>query len=102
MKFIDTHAHLYSNKFKEDRDNVIDNLIKSGVTKMFLPNISSEYTFSMLELCKKYQKNCFPMMGLHPCDVKIESMERELSCGRNVTKRTIYCNWRNRTRFILG
>ena len=79
MKFIDTHAHLYSNKFKEDRDNVIDNAIKSGVTKMFLPNISSKYTFSMIELCKKYQKNCFPMMGLHPCDVKIESMERELS-----------------------
>ena len=78
MKFIDTHAHLYSNKFKEDRCNVIDNAIKSGVTKMFLPNISSEYTYSMLELCKKYPKNCFPMMGLHPCDVKIESMEKEL------------------------
>tara|TARA_B100000683_G_scaffold268776_1_gene304559 strand:+ start:21019 stop:21792 length:774 start_codon:yes stop_codon:yes gene_type:complete len=79
MKFIDTHVHLYSNKFKEDRDNVIDNAIKSGVTKMFLPNISSKYTFSMIELCKKHPKNCFPMMGLHPCDVKIGSMERELS-----------------------
>ena len=33
----------------------------------------------MIELCKKHPKNCFPMMGLHPCDVKIGSMERELS-----------------------
>ena len=78
MNFIDTHAHLYSNKFKEDRNNVIDNAIQSGVIKMFLPNISSEYTISMLDLCKKFPENCYPMMGLHPCDVKIESMQKEL------------------------
>ena len=78
MNFIDTHAHLYSNKFTEDRNDVINNAIQSGVLKMFLPNISSEYTLSMLELCKKFPENCFPMMGLHPCDVKIESMEKEL------------------------
>ncbi len=78
MNFIDTHAHLYSNKFKDDRNDVINNAIQSGVIKMFLPNISSEYTISMLELCEKFPENCFPMMGLHPCDVKIESMEKEL------------------------
>ena len=78
MNFIDTHAHLYSNKFTEDKNDVINNAIQSGVLKMFLPNISSEYTDSMLELCKKFPENCFPMMGLHPCDVKIESMEKEL------------------------
>lgn len=32
----------------------------------------------MMELCQKYPENCFPMMGLHPCDVKKESMEKEL------------------------
>ena len=78
MNFIDTHAHLYSNKFTEDKNDVINNAIQSGVLKMLLPNISSEYTDSMLELCKKFPENCFPMMGLHPCDVKIESMEKEL------------------------
>ncbi|MAO71433.1 MAG: hydrolase TatD [Flavobacteriales bacterium] len=78
MNFIDTHTHLYSNKFTNDRNDVINNAIQSGVLKMFLPNISSEYTNSMLELCKKFPENCFPMMGLHPCDVKIQSMEKEL------------------------
>ena len=78
MNFIDTHTHLYSNKFTNDRNDVINNAIQSGVLKMFLPNISSEYTDSMLELCKKFPENCFPMMGLHPCDVKIQSMEKEL------------------------
>jgi len=78
MNFIDTHAHLYSNKFKDDRNDVINNAIQSGVIKIFLPNISSKYTYSMLDLCKKFPKICFPMMGLHPCDVKIESIEKEL------------------------
>jgi len=78
MKFIDTHAHLYSQKFNDDRKDVINNAIKSGVSKIFLPNISSKYTHSMLELCNDFPANCFPMMGLHPCDVKQESMQKEL------------------------
>ena len=45
---------------------------------MFLPNISSETTNSMMELCRKYPENCFAMMGLHPCDVKKESIDKEL------------------------
>ena len=79
MNFIDTHTHLFLKQFDKDIDLVIENAIDSGVSKMFLPNISSETTNSMMELCKKYPENCFPMMGLHPCDVKKESMEKELS-----------------------
>ena len=78
MNFIDTHAHLYSEEFKDDRNDVVENAIQNGVTKMLLPNISSQYTTSMMELCQKYPENCFPMMGLHPCDVKKETMEKEL------------------------
>ena len=78
MNFIDTHAHLYSEEFKDDRNDVVENAIQNGVTKMLLPNISSQYTTSMLELCQKYPENCFAMMGLHPCDVKKETIEKEL------------------------
>lgn len=78
MKFIDTHAHLYSHQFNEDRNNVVKNAIDCGVSKMLLPNISSEHTDSMLDLCSRFPENCYPMMGLHPCDVKKESMEKEL------------------------
>jgi len=78
MKFIDTHTHLFLKQFSGDIDSVIENAIASGVSKMFLPNISSSTTNSMMELCRKYPKNCFPMMGLHPCDVKKESLEKEL------------------------
>ena len=79
MKFIDTHSHLYSKKFDQDRANVINNAISEGVETMLLPNISSEYTESMLSLCKEFPNNCFPMMGLHPCDVKEKNYEKEIS-----------------------
>ena len=78
MKFIDTHTHLYLKQFSEDIDTVISDSISSGVDKLFLPNISSETTKDMLDLCKKYPETCYAMMGLHPCDVKSESMEKEL------------------------
>lgn len=78
MKFIDTHAHLYLKQFSEDIDDVISNSISSGIDKLFLPNISSKTTKDLLWLCKKYPETCYAMMGLHPCDVKSESMEKEL------------------------
>ncbi|MBC8265394.1 MAG: TatD family hydrolase [Flavobacteriales bacterium] len=78
MNFIDTHTHLFLKQFSGDIDSVIENAIASGVDKMLLPNINSATTNSLMELSKKYPENCFPMMGLHPCDVKKETMEKEL------------------------
>ena len=78
MKFIDTHSHLYSSQFDEDRNQVIRDAISTGVSKILLPNISSKYTKGMLDLCNKFPKNCFPMMGLHPCDVNEDNIQTEL------------------------
>lgn len=79
MEIIDTHSHLYSDKFNDDRSEVVTNAIKSGVSKILLPNISSKYTDSMLDLCSQFPDTCFPMMGIHPCDVKYENFENELN-----------------------
>lgn len=78
MQFIDTHAHLYLDKFEADIDQVISNAIQSGVTKMYLPNIDSQTISAMNELALKYPENCYPMIGLHPSDVK-ENFEEELA-----------------------
>ena len=45
---------------------------------MLLPNIDSSTTNNMLQLCNKYPKNCFPMIGLHPCSVKKDNIEKEI------------------------
>jgi len=74
---IDTHSHIYLPQFDDDRDEVVRNAIDSGVEKIFLPNIDSTSIEGMLGLCKKYPRNCFPMMGLHPSSVK-DDFEREM------------------------
>jgi len=79
MKFIDTHSHLYSEQFDKDRSIVISEAIASGVTTILLPNISSNYTKRMLDLCNKFPDNCHPMIGLHPCDVNKENYDIEIT-----------------------
>ncbi len=73
--YIDTHAHLYIDRFDEDRDEVVARAIESGVEKMLLPNIDLATVPAMLDLAKAYPQNCHPMMGLHPTDVKADYRE---------------------------
>ena len=69
MQIIDTHSHLYLDKFKTDIDKVIENAKKNGVTKMILPNIDIE-SISQVEKLYNKDKNIFAkMMGLHPTSV---------------------------------
>lgn len=67
--FIDTHTHLYSDQFQEDRTEVIQRAIDAGVEKLLLPNIDLNSMDGMFALEQQFPKNCFPMMGLHPCSV---------------------------------
>jgi TatD DNase family protein len=78
MQFIDTHSHLYNSQFDEDRTRAVKEAIASGVGTILLPNIASNYTKGMLDLCAEFPNNCFAMMGLHPCDVKAETSTSEL------------------------
>ena len=81
--FIDTHAHLYLDKFNEDIDQIMINARSSGVSKIYLPNIDSSTTKALLELSNAYPNECIPMMGLHPCSVK-ENYKEELDHVREM------------------
>ena len=76
--FIDTHAHLYSRKFDQDRKEMVQRALEAKVTRLYLPNIDSESIQPMLELEAAFPDHCFAMMGLHPSSVK-EDYERELA-----------------------
>lgn len=67
---IDTHAHIYTEEFNEDIEEVIQRAKNAGVTKVLMPNIDHESIDRMLELEEKYPDFCYSMMGLHPCSVK--------------------------------
>lgn len=77
MILIDTHTHLFSPQFDEDRSEVVNRAIKSGVEYLLLPNIDVESINPMYDLCNEFPLNCFPMMGLHPGSVN-ENWEEDL------------------------
>ena len=70
MIITDTHTHLYSEAFDEDRAEMIERAMSENVKRFFIPAIDSTYTKSMLELEMAYPENVFLMMGLHPTHVK--------------------------------
>jgi len=76
---IDTHAHLYSPKFENDRHDMVRRALEAGITRMYLPNIDAESISSMLALEAAFPENCFAMMGLHPCSVQPDTWLEELA-----------------------
>lgn len=67
---IDTHSHIYGPEFDGDRTEVIQRALESGISKIFLPNINEESISPMMAVANDYPGVCFPMMGLHPEDVR--------------------------------
>jgi TatD DNase family protein len=78
MILTDTHTHLYSSQFNEDRVEAIQRAIDLDIKRFFIPAIDSETTESMFALEKQFPKNIFLMMGLHPTHVK-ENFREELN-----------------------
>ena len=70
MILTDTHTHLYSEQFDEDREQMIHRAIEAGVERFFIPAIDSTYTKGMLELKQNHPERVFLMTGLHPTHVK--------------------------------
>ncbi|MDI1254987.1 MAG: TatD family hydrolase [Flavobacterium sp.] len=78
MMITDTHSHIYSEEFSNDRDEMMQRAFDMGVQRIFVPSIDSTYTQKMYEMEAQYPENVFLMMGLHPTYVK-ENYEDELT-----------------------
>ena len=85
MTITDTHAHLYSEDFDEDRDAMMQRAMDAGVTRFFIPAIDSSYSQAMFDLEKAYPDHIYLMTGLHPTHVKenykeeLEHVEKQLA-----------------------
>ncbi|PJJ59588.1 TatD family hydrolase [Hymenobacter chitinivorans] len=77
MQLTDSHAHIYSEQFKTDRDEALHRAYEAGVTTIVMPNIDHTSIDGMLETEARFPQQCFSMMGLHPCSVG-KDFEREL------------------------
>lgn len=87
MIFTDTHTHLYSEEFSEDRDIMLQRAFDADVTRLFVPAIDSSYTQKMYDLEAQYPENVFLMMGLHPCYVKENYLEELAHVETELAKR---------------
>ncbi|NIJ43921.1 TatD DNase family protein [Wenyingzhuangia heitensis] len=81
MIFTDTHTHLNSEQFDEDRNDMIQRAIDAGVERMFIPSVDSEYTQSMFKVSEAFPENVHLMMGVHPTHIK-ENYKEELAIAR--------------------
>lgn len=75
MYFIDTHTHLDGKEFDEDRDDVISRAKEAGVGKVFIPAIDLPSVDTVLATCSRYPGYAYPMIGLHPEEVKADWSE---------------------------
>jgi len=73
---IETHAHLYADKFDEDREEMMERAAEAGVEKFYMPNIDHESIEPMLEVEDKFP-NTIATMGVHPCSVE-KHFEKQL------------------------
>jgi TatD DNase family protein len=90
MIITDTHTHLYSTEFDEDRNEMIQRAIDAGVSRFFIPAIDSTFTQSMYDLEKTYPNNIFLMMGLHPTHVKDNYLEELQLVANELSKRKFF------------
>ena len=90
MIITDTHTHLYSDAFVDDRNEMIERAISQNVSRFFIPAIDSTYTESMLKLETDYPEHVYLMMGLHPTSVKENYKEELQHVEEMLAKRSFY------------
>lgn len=85
MEFIDTHTHLFSEEYNNDKEEIVLRAIRAGVSRCYLPNIDTGSFADMESLENQFPKHLFSMAGLHPCSVnekyreKLEFIEKQLA-----------------------
>ena len=72
MTFTDTHTHLDGEEFKADLPDVISRAKEQGVGRVFIPAIDLKSVDTVLDVCRQFPGYAFPMIGLHPEEVKAD------------------------------
>ncbi len=76
MEWIDTHCHIDGEEFDADRDAVLERARETGVSKIFVPAIDLASSKRILTLCQQYPDYLYPMVGLHPEEVRADWREQ--------------------------
>ena len=72
ISFTDTHTHLDGEEFANDLNEVVERAKDAGVVRVLIPAIDLNNVNPVVELCNRYQGYTYPMVGLHPEEVKAD------------------------------
>lgn len=72
---IDTHTHLDGEEFAGDIDLVVQRAREAGVSAVMVPAIHLPSVKSVLDVCRRFPGYAFPMIGLHPEEVRADWRE---------------------------
>ena len=80
MELFDSHCHLDDEKFKEDRQDVINNIFSSGVSRLISAGYSLESSKRALELANTYSQ-IYTVSGISPNDIpeNVEKIQEEIN-----------------------
>lgn len=67
--YIDTHAHLWFDDYKDDLAEVIERARAASVEKIVVPGTDTESSKLAIELSKKYQNTIYAAVGVHPEEI---------------------------------
>ncbi|MDY0017825.1 MAG: TatD family hydrolase [Candidatus Delongbacteria bacterium] len=67
MKFFESHAHLYFEDFDNDRDELIEQLLSSGIEGIINAGVDLETSLKCIGLAEKYER-IYAACGFHPND----------------------------------
>ena len=84
MNFIDSHCHLDGEEFKDDRDAVVQRAREAGCQAIFLPAIDVASCHTVLDTCRQYPGYCYPMLGLHPEEVRADWRDQLLAISQQL------------------
>ena len=70
VHYIDTHCHLDGEDFHDDLDAVVQRAREAGCTKILVPAIDLPSCQTVMEVCRRFPGYAYPMLGLHPEEVK--------------------------------
>ena len=68
MEFFDSHSHYNDEKFDEDREQIIKDTYKSGVTKFVCAGYDVQSSKKAIEISKKYEF-IYSICGISPNDI---------------------------------
>ena len=76
VSFVDTHCHLDGEEFDQDRAEVMQRAREAGCKAIFLPAIDLPSSQRILALSQQYPDFLYPMIGLHPEEVRADWREQ--------------------------